>query len=239
MVTMLGSSTGVNAQNKMRNNHFAQLFSLENITVEFSNGMRALNSLSFSMRQSEIVFVTGASGAGKSTLLKLLAGHLRPSQGVVDFRPPSEDFFIAEVGQYLELLPKKSCLYHLKQSFDKNIHRSEKSFNKEMNDLCTFFGIDNRLDLKIEQANGGLRQKVAIIRALLSRPNLFIADEPTSSLDTTNAQKLFEVLELYNRKRGMAVIWASHNRELVRQFSGRIVHLDKGCLVHSGHACFI
>ncbi|MBT6325532.1 MAG: cell division ATP-binding protein FtsE, partial [Bdellovibrionales bacterium] len=88
-------------------------------------------------------------------------------------------------------------------------------------------------------ANGGLRQKIAIIRALLTRPEVFIADEPTSSLDYDNAYKLYEVLNLYNAKRGMTVIWASHNRELVKKFTGRVVHLDKGKLVYSGNACFI
>ncbi len=239
MVVLENSQNLKSPQAKMNSNHFSQLFYLENISVVYRNGFKALNSLCFTMRQDEIVFVTGASGAGKTSLLKVLAGELTPTSGHFDFKPPRNDYFTVQVTQQVELVKRKKCIDHLYQSYDKSIYKTEKAFEQEMNDLIRFFGIDNRLQLKVSEANGGLKQKVAIIRALLSRPDLFIADEPTSSLDTTNAQKLFEVLELYNRKRGMGVIWASHNRELVRQFSGRIVHLDKGCLVHSGHACFI
>lgn len=237
---MIGNShQNVAPRSQTRTNHFSHLLHLENLSLVYSNDFKALDSICFTMRQDEIIFVTGASGAGKSSLLRILSGEENPTSGYFDFKPPHADYFIGRVNQHLKLIDHKKCYDHLLQSYDKNIYKSEKEFEQELKDLTSFFGIEDRLNLKIIQANGGLRQKVSIIRALLARPNLFIADEPTSSLDTTNAQKLFEVLELYNRKRGMGVIWASHNRELVRQFSGRIIHLDKGRLVHSGHACFI
>ena len=97
----------------------------------------------------------------------------------------------------------------------------------------------DRLHLKVNDANGGLKQKVAIIRALLTRPDVLIADEPTSSLDIDNTRRLFDVLNLYNVKRGLTVIWATHNKELIKSFTGRIIHLDNGRLVYSGNACFI
>lgn len=237
---MLGNlHQNVAPQSPLRSNHFSHLLHLENISLEYANNFKALDSICFTMRQDEIIFITGSSGAGKSTLLRVLSGEENATSGYFDFRPPQADYFIGRVNQHLKLIDNKKCYDHLIQSYDKHIYKSEKAFEQELNDLSSFFGVKDRLNLRIEQANGGMRQKVSIIRALLARPNLFIADEPTSSLDTANAQKLFEVLELYNRKRGMGVIWASHNRELVRQFSGRIIHLDKGRLVHSGHACFI
>ena len=84
-----------------------------------------------------------------------------------------------------------------------------------------------------------MKQKIALIRALLARPNILIADEPTCSLDKESSVKLFEILNFYNLKRKLTVIWASHNRELVKQFPGKIIHLEKGKLIYSGHACFI
>ena len=218
---------------------FSKLFHLEGVEHTYDNGITALKSVSFTMDPKEIIFITGPSGAGKSTLLNILAQEIKPTGGYFDFTPPSRDFFIARVRQHLDLMEKRSCYEHLLSSFDPSIYKSEKYFEQELQDLVRFLGFDDRLSIKMHEANGGLRQKVAIVRALLARPNLFIADEPTSSLDTTNAQKLFEVLDIYNRKRSMGIIWASHNRELVRQFSGRIVHLEKGCVIHSGHACFI
>ena len=64
-------------------------------------------------------------------------------------------------------------------------------------------------------------------------------DEPTSSLDTENALRVFEILEKFNEKNGLTCIWATHNRELVKKFNGNIAYLDKGKLIYSGHACFI
>jgi cell division transport system ATP-binding protein len=91
----------------------------------------------------------------------------------------------------------------------------------------------------MKDANGGLKQKVAMIRALLSKPQVLLADEPTAALDKESAMKLFEILNFYNVRRNLTVVWASHNRDLVKQFPGKIVHLDGGKLIYSGHACFI
>ena len=91
----------------------------------------------------------------------------------------------------------------------------------------------------MEQCNGGLKQKVAILRAILSRPDILLVDEPTSALDFQSAHKLFEILSYLNKQNKMTVVWASHNKELVKRFTGRFVHLEKGKLIYSGHACFI
>ena len=78
------------------------------------------------------------------------------------------------------------------------------------------------LSKKVRELNGGAKQKVAIIRGLLTRPDIFIADEPTSSLDRENAKRLYEVLKFYNQKMSMTVLWATHQVELISQFHGKI-----------------
>jgi cell division transport system ATP-binding protein len=78
-----------------------------------------------------------------------------------------------------------------------------------------------------------------MVRALMTSTNILIADEPTAILDKESSIKLFDFLNFYNVKRKLTVVWASHNRELVKQFPGKIVHLENGKLVYSGHACFI
>ena len=95
------------------------------------------------------------------------------------------------------------------------------------------------LNLKVSEANGGLKQQIALIRSLLSRPQILLLDEPTSSLDTEKALKVYEILDFVNSKYGTTCIWATHNRELIKKFNGRIIYLDKGKLIYSGHACFI
>lgn len=213
-----------------------QSFYLQDVTVDFGS-IQGLRNVQLSVTNGEVLFITGSSGAGKTTLLKILTGELEPTSGEV-ILPPNVKF-VAPVFQDLRLLEKKTCETNFWVSYDSSVHGSKKEFQKEINELTRVFGISDRLDLKISKANGGLKQKVAIIRALLTRPDILVLDEPTSSLDATNAQKLFDVLNYYNTKRGLTVIWATHNRELVKRFSGRIVHLDRGKLVYSGHACFI
>jgi cell division transport system ATP-binding protein len=218
------------------NGHLSNVFHLEDVSVNYS-GNHALRNVKLSIEKGEIVFITGVSGAGKTTLLKVLSGEVTPTTGRV--KSPSRNIFISQVFQDLRLMGKMTCRDNLMMSFDSSVYASKAEFEQDLNELSRVMGVQDRLDLKVNDANGGLKQKIAIIRALLSRPDVFIADEPTSSLDFENAQKLFEVLSLYNVKRGLTVVWASHNKELVKKFTGRIVHLDNGRLVYSGHACFI
>ncbi len=130
-------------------------------------------------------------------------------------------------------------LENIELVYEASQFKSKKDFKAEIFELAKILGISDRLDLKVKCANGGLKQKIAIIRALMTRPDVLIADEPTSALDYKNASKLFELLSLYNKKMGLTIVWATHNRELVQRFIGRIVHLDNGKIIHSGHACFI
>jgi len=209
---------------------------LDGVTVTFDNKIKALSSVQLAVEQGEIIFVTGASGAGKTTLLKVLSGDLAPSEGRI-IRP--SELFTAKVYQDLKLLNNLTLKENLLVSYDPAIYKNKRSFTRDIEELSRLLNIDRSLDIKATEANGGLRQKVAIIRALLSKPDILVADEPTSSLDKENSKRLFDLLNLYNTKKGMTVIWSTHNNELVKSFSGRIIHLDQGRLVYSGQACFI
>ncbi len=211
------------------------IFSLKDVGLSIGDSS-ILDSINLDINRGEIVFITGVSGAGKTSLLRILSGEIMATSGVVI---RDSKIFSGLIFQDLRLLSKKSCREHLFSSYDKAIYRSKGEFLSDLDELASYFAIKGRLDLPIAAANGGLKQKVAIIRALLARPDVLLADEPTSSLDFENAKRLFNLLNIYNVKRGLTVIWASHNRDLVKKFSGRIIHLDNGRLLYSGHACFI
>jgi cell division transport system ATP-binding protein len=213
-------------------------FSLENVSKTFK-ALKALDAVSLNITKGEILFVTGASGAGKTTLLNILAGDQKPDHGKVYLSQQHSNLFVTRVFQDLRLLSNLSCYDNLCVSYDSTLYSSKKAFNDELMELCRVVGINHLLHEKVKNINGGAKQKVAIIRALLSKPDVLLADEPTCSMDKENAMKVFDVLNYYNTKRSLTVIWASHNRELVRNFPGKIVHLDQGRLVYSGHACFI
>lgn len=217
------------------------IFYCEDVSVEF-NDIRALKNIQLTVERGEIIFVTGASGAGKTTLLKLLSGIIEPTSGKINrpnFFTGKKNLYISNVFQDLRLMGKYTCEENLMFAYDSSIYKDKAEFIQDMNELTRILGIKDRLHLKINEANGGLQQKVAIIRSLLTRPDVLIADEPTSSLDTDNARRLFDVFNLYNSKRGLTVVWATHNKEFIKSFTGRIIHLDNGRLVYSGHACFI
>ncbi len=219
------------------------IFYCEDVSVQFDE-VRALKNIQLTIERGEIVFVTGASGAGKTTLLKLLSGITLPTSGKI-LRPNistennKKGLYISNVFQDLRLMGGYTCEENLMFAYDSTIYNSKNEFIQDMYELCRILGIKDRLGLKINLANGGLQQKVAIVRSLLTRPDVLIADEPTSSLDNDNARRLFDVFNLYNTKRGLTVIWATHNKEFIKSFTGRIIHLDNGRIVYSGHACFI
>lgn len=238
---MFNQSESLNRKN-MKTPHAPKgpVFYCEDVSVEFGE-LRALKNVQLTIERGEIIFLTGASGAGKTTLLKVLSGLQEPTSGKV-VRPlghGKKSLFISNVFQDLRLMGKYSCEENLMFAYDSSLYASKAEFMQDLNELSRILGIKDRLHLKVNEANGGLKQKVAIIRALLTRPDVLIADEPTSSLDIDNTRRLFDVLNLYNVKRGLTVIWATHNKELIKSFTGRIIHLDNGRLVYSGQACFI
>ncbi len=215
------------------------LFHLDNLSVEFGS-TRALKSVQLTVYPGEILFLTGPSGAGKTTLLNVLGGLQEPTSGKAILpHQRSSKHFVSTVFQDLRLIQKKSCEDNLWMAYDGAVYDSKNDFYREMEDLCRLLQVTDHLSKKIEDCNGGLRQKVAMIRALLCRPTALLADEPTSSLDKENSYRLFEVLNHFNHKKGLTLIWATHNKELIKQFPGKIAHLDQGRLVYSGHACFI
>lgn len=215
------------------------LFHLDNLSVEFGN-IRALKSVQLTVYPGEILFLTGPSGAGKTTLLSILGGQIEPTSGKAILpHQRSSKHFVSTVFQDLRLLQRKTCEDNLWLAYDGAVYDSKNDFYKEMEDLARLLGVHDHLGKKVEDCNGGLRQKLAMIRALLCRPTALLADEPTSSLDKENSYRLFEVLNHFNHKKGLTLIWATHNKELIKQFPGKIAHLDQGRLVYSGHACFI
>lgn len=212
------------------------IYHLDNIGLSYGR-LKALNQVTLTINPGDMIFLTGKSGAGKTSLLNLLAGYLAPTSGKI--YGMTDERFVAQVFQDLKLFDDLTIEENLWYAFDRSLYKTKAEFIADRNELIALLGIKDRIHLKVSQANGGLKHKAALIRALLTRPQILLADEPTASLDKENAHKIFDLLNFYNVKRNLTVIWATHNRELIRNFPGKIVHLENGKLVYSGHACFI
>lgn len=213
------------------------VYHLDNVSLSYGQ-MPALKNITLTINPGDMLFLTGKSGAGKTSLLNLIADNLQPTSGKI-YGTGEGDRFCARVFQDLKLLNDLTCEENIWYAFDKSIYKNKSEFQSDMMELVNILGIKDKLKLPIAKANGGLKHKTALIRALLTRPQVLLADEPTASLDKENANKIFDLLNFYNVKRNLTVIWATHNRDLVKNFPGKIVHLENGKLVYSGHACFI
>lgn len=212
------------------------LFHLNGASVNFGR-IQALKNVNLQIKRGEVLFITGKSGAGKSTLLNLLSGDLKPTSGAANL--PESNVFISQVFQDLKLFQNRTIEENLWYAFDRQIYKSKNEFQSDIMELASVLGVKDHLGEKVRNVNGGMKQKASMIRALLAKPEVLLADEPTASLDKESSSKLFDLLNFYNVRKGLTIVWATHNRDLIKQFPGEIAHLDGGKLIYSGKACFI
>jgi ABC-type ATPase involved in cell division len=213
-----------------------ELFVLRGVDLNYGN-TNALKAIDLSIKRGEMLFITGPSGAGKTSLLRLLAQEFSPSKG--SMKLGNRTLFISQIFQDLRLVSDWTIRQNVQLCFDPQIHGNKNEFEHEIGEIAQYLGLQDKLDQRLDSVSGGQRQKVAIMRTMATRPDVVLADEPTSSLDMDNTYRLLELFSYYNLKMGTTVVWASHNREIVKRFSGRILHLDSGRLIYSGNACFI
>ena len=226
-------SSGVDGKSFSGFQNDSILYRLVNASVNFKD-LFALKNISLNICAGDFIFVTGPSGAGKTTLLNVLSGDQKLTSGSISNSKIKKDhLFIARVFQNLQIIESWTVEQNIEICFSSEIFNSRQDFNNEVRDLLNLFEMTKNLKKKLTKLNGGAKQKVAIIRALLTRPNIFIADEPTSSLDKENAKRLYEVLKFYNQKTGMTVVWATHQVDLINQFHGKLIHLKSGNLVRA------
>ncbi len=200
---------------------------LKGITVEIARG--------------DLVAVVGASGAGKSTLLHILGALDRPTSGTVLF--DGQDLFklseeaqaefrnkrIGFVFQFHHLLPEFTAL---ENTFLPALiqNRPPAEAQDEASRLLKEVGLGERLHHKPGELSGGEQQRVAVARALMQRPDLVLADEPTGNLDTHTGEELFALLRRLNKAGGTTFVIVTHNDKLSAQ-ADRIIRMEDGQIV--------
>jgi ABC-type multidrug transport system ATPase subunit len=215
-------------------NQAKKLIELQDVSVRFGD-LQALQKLSISVNQGDVVFLTGPTGAGKTTLLRVMAGDQEASSGQAIFQTKK----IGKIFQDLRLLEDFTLEQNLFFAYEAKNYRNKNQFYDQMMEYAAAVGARDILHKKLSEMNGGMKQKIAFVRALLTKPDIILADEPTSSLDYQSSKRLFDILNYLNTKEGLTIIWATHNRELIKNFTGKILHIEKGKFVHMGNACFI
>lgn len=203
------------------------------------NKVTAVNGVSFSVEQGEFVAIVGSSGSGKSTLLHMLGGVDRPTSGRVliegeDIYKMNDDklavFRRRQVGliyQFYNLIPVLNVEENMVLPCELDGKAPEREFVRE---LAETLGLEKRLRHLPNQLSGGQQQRVAIGRALMNRPALLLADEPTGNLDSKASDEIVALLKLSNRKYKQTVLMITHNMEIAKQVD-RVLVMEDGRLL--------
>ncbi|HXX76137.1 MAG TPA: ABC transporter ATP-binding protein [Nitrospiraceae bacterium] len=203
--------------------------------------LTVLNGINLTIRRGELLAIMGASGAGKSTLLHIIGMLERPTRGTVTFdehnlfqlsESAQAEFRNKRIGfvfQFHHLLPEftaleNACMPALIQ------RRSPADVQADAVALLTEVGLGERLYHKPGELSGGEQQRVAVARALIQKPDLVLADEPTGNLDTHTGEALFALMRDLNKSRGTTFVIVTHNEKLSAQ-SDRIVYMQDGQIV--------
>jgi cell division transport system ATP-binding protein len=213
---------------------------LYGVTKRYPGGQTALADVSLSIEKGQLVFLTGASGAGKTTFLKLIYREEIPSEGqiIVNGRnvsslPPSKIPYlrrtIGVVFQNFRLIARKTVFENV--SYLPRILGLDAKQQKHLAyETLRQVGLAHRLNAFPIELSGGEQQRVAVARALVNRPDILLADEPTGNLDPDLSE---EILRLFLRinLQGTTVVFATHDRALIHRVGHRVLTLDQGRLV--------
>lgn len=202
-----------------------------------SGHLRVLDRITVELTQGETVAVTGPSGSGKSTLLHILGGLDRPDSGTIlykgeDLSKRTPDALAqwrnTEVGfvfQFHYLLPEFTALENV--MMPALIHRGSASDpRRRALDLLARVGLSDRAEHRPSELSGGEQQRVAVARALMNRPSLLLADEPTGNLDEANTIQLMELLAQIRADEGMTLVMVTHDQQLTA-YCNRVITLSK------------
>ncbi len=216
--------------------------------IEFKNvsktyedtGVRALDNVSFFIDKGEFVFLVGPSGAGKSTLTKLLIKEETPNSGeiivngfdlntLVKKKVPYLRRSIGMVFQDFRLLPNKTVYENVAFAMQV-IGASRSEIRRNVPNVLSLVGLAHKARMKPGQLSGGEQQRVSLARALVNKPPVIIADEPTGNLDPDTANEIMQLLCEIN-KRGTTMIVATHAKNFVDEMHKRVLAIENGILV--------
>lgn len=211
----------------------------ENVGLRYGLGPEVLQDVTFSLAQGSFHFLVGESGAGKSSLLKLMYLALKPSRGLISLfgsdiattpRPklPPLRRQIGVVFQEFRLLSHLSTFDNVALPL-RVAGVKEADVKRHVSELLEWVGLKDHMQARPPTLSGGQQQRVSIARAVIARPKLLLADEPTGNVDDRMALRLMHLFEELNRL-GTTIVVATHNMALVDRLGHPVMHLDSGSL---------
>jgi len=216
------------------------MIEFKNISKYYPGDCIALKDVSFIIRPKEFVSIVGRSGAGKTTLLKLLLKEEEPSEGeiLVDgksigkLKKKEIPFYRRKIGvvfQDFKLLNNKTAYENIAFAMEA-AGRSEEEIAEDVPQILGLVELVDKADNFPYQLSGGEKQRVAIGRALVHKPDILMADEPTGNLDPLHTWDIIRLLCRINEL-GTTVILATHDREIINALNKRVISLDRGRMI--------
>ncbi|MCC6211379.1 MAG: cell division ATP-binding protein FtsE [Burkholderiales bacterium] len=216
------------------------MISFSAVAKRYAGGQQALNGVGFSIAQGEFVFIAGHSGAGKSTLLKLIPAIERPSSGSVLVNGQNVGSLQRAALPYLRrnlgIVFQDQKLLYDRSVFDNVLlplafsDFDGREAAKRVRAALDKVGLLARDRASPVQLSGGEQQRLAIARAVVNRPAVLIADEPTANLDAASAIEILEIFASFNQV-GVTVLVATHDEALIARFARRVLRLARGSIV--------
>lgn len=211
----------------------------ENVSKSFGS-QSVLEHANFSIAPGEFVSIVGPSGAGKSTILKLIYAEEEPSEGIISFdgRPISAikrkhlPYYRRNIGtifQDFKLFPRKTVAENIAYALEVD-GRPSSEINESVSQILDIVELTGKGNRFPRELSGGEQQRVSIARALIIRPKVIIADEPTGNLDPLSAEGITNLLLEINAYR-TTVILATHNKTIVDSLGRRVITLDNGSII--------
>lgn len=212
-----------------------------NVTKSYNKKANALNQVNLHIAPGEFVSIVGQSGTGKTTLVKTLIGEEKIDDGKIivggwditnigQREIPVLRRQIGVIFQDFKLLPQKTLAENVE--FAMQVCGGEtKKIRKIVPHVMKIVGLEPKMHSYPHEVSGGEQQRAAIARALVHRPKILLADEPTGNLDSINANDIIELLLRIN-KFGTTVVLVTHNREVVNRLQKRVITIDGGVIIN-------
>jgi lipoprotein-releasing system ATP-binding protein len=216
------------------------MLELKNISKSYGTQL-ILNNISLQIPPNHLVSILGPSGSGKSTLLQIIGLLIKPDSGSIELNGTCYDNLNSDtlphfrnnqlgfVFQFHNLLGEFTCAENIKLPLlirDKKISDEQEAYFHE---ITKHLGINSLLNKFPSELSGGEQQRVAVARALINKPALILADEPTGNLDNKNAESLYELFVQLKHTYGQQIIMVTHNEGLTKQ-SDLVIHLNSGII---------
>ena len=213
------------------------IITLENLAIGY-DGQAVLSRISLGVERGSFTAILGANGTGKSTLLKTLLGLQPPVSGQIKIQPPAGFGYVPQAIQFDPLYPLTGFDVALMGLYGrvgamKFPSRADKDFVRE---CLHATAAEDFAEKKFSQLSGGQKQRVLIARALATRPDILVLDEPTAGVDVAATHALLEFISHIHRERQLTVLLVTHDLPLVRKHARQIIWLHNGQVLHGSVA---